>query len=339
MNYKYVIKRQSFIITISILIMTVFLIGTTYALFNQLDKSDNNQVVTLGTLIINYSTASTTAQGNINPTSEENATGYNINLQNNGTLPMEYNIIVYTDSDNEVSHDLIKVKLDEDAEVYLSELEKIDETKTGNESRYIIGTDTIAEKNASGDSKNYIIKTWIDDTLADNTINNKKISVKVKIEGIVAGSEKNGYYYWKESNTYANTIAPTTVTNNYSSLVTTGVISALLRTKFVNDTPVLHAACLYYNDNLFCIDYDYWKSIVDSTESNSTNGSIVKKALERDMGKALGVRRTSCNSGPGIASCHFGSSYCSSKPNGNVYCGISTDKCDVSEAGSAHCNE
>ena len=55
MNYKKTIKRQTVIIALSVIVMSVVLISSSLALFNNQAKSTNAQVVTSGTLVIDYS--------------------------------------------------------------------------------------------------------------------------------------------------------------------------------------------------------------------------------------------------------------------------------------------
>ena len=70
MNYKSILKKQSFIIGISIFAMLTLLIGTSYAIFSQIKSSTNTQVLSAGTLNITY-TGGTTISGSMVPMSDE----------------------------------------------------------------------------------------------------------------------------------------------------------------------------------------------------------------------------------------------------------------------------
>ena len=191
MNYKDIIKRQSLIIVISIVVMSVILLGTSYAIFNQADSSTNNQVVTSGTLVIDYSLSDSQAliSGDVVP--EDIDTGFKIRINNTGTLPMEYNILLYTTDTNEVAHSNIKVQLDNGEEKFLNTFPKTTETQNEtnmNQIIYIIGTSSVEAQNATdSDEKEHDVKVWLD--TEDESIIGQHMGVKARVEGIVRGSE------------------------------------------------------------------------------------------------------------------------------------------------------
>jgi len=201
MNYKGIIKKQSFIIAISIIVMAIILIGSSYALFTNSSQSTQNQVVESGTLIIDYSSSTgVTNTGDENneiiPKTDsemESEDGYNINITNTGTLPMSYNLIIYTGSTNGVPHSSIKVQLDSGEIKVLSSLTRTSQTASQtdmNSIRYILGSSTVAAANDNDDSdvKNHNIKVWIDDEASEDIIG-ENIQVLVSVEGIVEDSE------------------------------------------------------------------------------------------------------------------------------------------------------
>ena len=76
--------------------MAVILLGSSYALFNGKSQSTNNQVITAGTLVVDYSSSNvTTTTGELTPQSESEANTYTISVNNTGTLPVAYNILIY----------------------------------------------------------------------------------------------------------------------------------------------------------------------------------------------------------------------------------------------------
>jgi predicted ribosomally synthesized peptide with SipW-like signal peptide len=166
MNYKDIIKKQSLLIVISIVVMSVILLGTSYALFNQTDSSTNNQVVTSGTLVVDYSASDSEALASDSIMPEEIDKGFKIRINNTGTLPMEYNILLYTTLDNQVPHSNIKVQLDDGEAKFLNTFTKTPETqnKTNiNEIVYIIGTSSVdAQNQTDSDQKTHDIKVWLD---------------------------------------------------------------------------------------------------------------------------------------------------------------------------------
>ncbi|MBR1416843.1 MAG: hypothetical protein IJ572_03400 [Bacilli bacterium] len=192
MNYKSMIKKQSFIIALSIILMTLVLIGASYALFGSLNKSRTEQVVTSGSLIVDYTQGTgTTLTGEIIPEEDETAaasTGYEIKVTNTGTLPMKYDILIYTGEENELPHENIKVKLDDDEIKALSTLTKTSETssETLNNIKYILKGDlTVSASGDYGDVKTHVVRVWIDKTSQESIVDSK-FQLKVKVEGVVA---------------------------------------------------------------------------------------------------------------------------------------------------------
>ena len=66
MNYKKLFKRETKVIAYVVIALTLIVIGTSYALFLQVNNNRDNQVVTAGSLVIEY------AKGNV-VTVDENA--------------------------------------------------------------------------------------------------------------------------------------------------------------------------------------------------------------------------------------------------------------------------
>ncbi len=188
MNYKDIIKKQTFIISISVIVMALILIGTSFALFNDTGKSTTTQIITGGTFNLDYSASSITTQtGNITPQSESDANSYILRINNTGSLDSDYNILIYTSATNEVEHSNIKVKIDSEAAKTLSSLTKTKATASEtdkNKIRYILKTDSVEH----GVNKSHTIKVWIDEN-ADESIIGQAIGVDMSVEGVVEGSE------------------------------------------------------------------------------------------------------------------------------------------------------
>ena len=188
MNYKETIKKQSVIISLSVIVMAIVLIGTSFALFNDTGKSTNTQAVTGGTFNLSYSSSViTTKTGEVMPESESDATSYTLAVSNSGSLDAQYNIVIYTTADNTLEHSNIKVKIDSDPAVTLSSLTKTSATASQtniNNIRYILKTPTISASN----SASHTIKVWVDENAPDSAVG-KTIGVDMYVEGIVAGSE------------------------------------------------------------------------------------------------------------------------------------------------------
>ena len=193
MNYKEIIKKQSFIITASVIVMAIILLGTSYALFANRDNSDT-QVVSSGTLIVSYSgTTITTVGGSdsteIEPIAEstvDTQDPYIIKVKNNGTLAMKYNIVIYTTSSNTLPHSYYAIKYKDNGEYTskqsLTALPKVDNTITNmNEIKYKLNTEPLIIN--PGVERTHEIKLWVDEDTADDTMDDKVANIKIMVEG------------------------------------------------------------------------------------------------------------------------------------------------------------
>ena len=200
MNYKNIIKKQSFIITASIIVMALILLGSSYALFTNVNNS-SQQVVSSGTLQISYEGSAITTVGGtdgsgnlveIEPLAESDVTAqdpYKIVVSNTGTLAMSYNIIIYTDTTNTLPHSYLSLKIKENGSygetISLTSLPKVDDTKTAlNEIKYkLTSTPFTIEPNASATHELYL---WLDEAKSDEDISDKIANVKIVVEGEAA---------------------------------------------------------------------------------------------------------------------------------------------------------
>ena len=175
-------------ITISVIVMAVILIGTSFALFNDSGKSTSNQVVSAGTFNLDYSASVINTQtGDVEPSDETGATSYSLSVNNTGSLNADYNIILYTSTSNVIPHSNIKVKIDSDPVQTLSALTKTSATASEtnmNNIRYVLKTPTV---NASA-TNTHIIKVWVDENIDDSYVGSA-IGVSMLVEGVVAGTE------------------------------------------------------------------------------------------------------------------------------------------------------
>ena len=127
MNYKAIIKRQSTVIAVAVICLTLATIGASYALFFQVETNSNNQVVTAGTLGVSYGSGSSSiTTTKLEPMSDDEAllsstmTG-TIYVENKGSLPALYEVSIGDDiesfnarddkSDNDklLSHEYLRI--------------------------------------------------------------------------------------------------------------------------------------------------------------------------------------------------------------------------------------
>ncbi len=138
MNYKHNIKKQSYIIAISAILLALVITGTSYALFFQVDSNSKNQIVETGSLSVTYGANSTaiTATELVPMTDtealESSTLVSTIYVENKGTLPAEYVIKIgndvdsfqkrdgYSAEDKLLSHDYIKVAVYQNGEMIIN---------------------------------------------------------------------------------------------------------------------------------------------------------------------------------------------------------------------------
>lgn len=109
MNYKNVWKRETKVIAYVVIALTLVVIGSSYALFFQVNNNRDNQVVTAGTLTVEYAKGNTiTVDENDTKNClapQEDATGsstggckFTLSVTNTGTLPMQYDLLIYNNT-------------------------------------------------------------------------------------------------------------------------------------------------------------------------------------------------------------------------------------------------
>lgn len=200
MNFSEVIKKQTAIIAISIIGLSVVLIGTSYALFFKVDKSET-QTVKTGTLEITSAGGTKIDEAvygtGVYPIPEaDTAThkSYTFNINNSGTLPSKYNITLYhnptyfsTAERKATAIDLrfIKVRLDNGTIYKIGDLPTINENGVSNPTtfdlKYVLAENLTI---ASGANTSHTIEVWISDDAEDDIVD-KAISIKIGINGEV----------------------------------------------------------------------------------------------------------------------------------------------------------
>ena len=127
-----VLKRQTLIITITVITLCIGLLGVSYAVFFSVDDGKNQQVTT-GDLVIQFQEdTETITTATVPQTDEEgtNTNGYTFSVTNNGSLPMIYDIYLYDDPEAKsddvtmIPHEDLRVQLDGGDIHFLSELEE-----------------------------------------------------------------------------------------------------------------------------------------------------------------------------------------------------------------------
>lgn len=204
MNYKNIFKRETKVIALVVICLTLVVIGASYALFMKVNHNQNNQVVTAGSLEITYdykNLIAVDANGEaacLLPQSDSEArTGgckVTLSIANKGTLPMEYSLLIYDDtaslpSGGElVSHSLIRHSLNKGYTV----ANKTETVTTGKalselatkDSKKVLETSVIE----SGETIEFSLNIWISDSATTDIID-KYVYLKLDVTGTVFENE------------------------------------------------------------------------------------------------------------------------------------------------------
>ena len=183
MNYASIIKKQSAIIAVSVFVMVIGIIGTSYALFMKVDQSEE-QTVQSGSLVMQLSPydGSTVISSNNTPIGDNEGMltkGYSFSVTNNGTLPITYYIALYNNPDDtstKLDYKYIKVSLDNGTPFLLSSI-----TSKDSSGRSILKQGISLAPNKY-DTHN--IKVWIDEDTPESEIG-KSLSLKIYAYGEV----------------------------------------------------------------------------------------------------------------------------------------------------------
>ena len=195
MDLMKMFKRQTFIITVSIIGLSVVLLGTSYALFFRTNQSTQDQVVSTGTLLIDIPNPQARLASDLYPKTESETDSndeYTFTVRNTGTLPTKYEVIIYNDGDenlnNAIEHEYLMVSFDGGTASSLEDLPRTADTvdiTNENNIKYILSSNnTLAPSGESGSSATHTIKIWLDVNAPSSTIN-KDINLEIAVNGEV----------------------------------------------------------------------------------------------------------------------------------------------------------
>ena len=202
MNFKNILKRETKVIAIVVICLTLVVIGSSYALFLQVDNNTNNQVVEAGSLTVTYSNGNTvtvdsTEDGNcLLPQSDSAATTngckFTLSIRNTGTLPMKYNLLIYNNTSGApsgatfVNHSLIKYSLKKQYTV-AAKTETVTSSATLSSVPAYSSTKKTLETNTinAGETITFSLNIWIDEN-ATTSIIDQYVYLKLDVVGQVA---------------------------------------------------------------------------------------------------------------------------------------------------------
>lgn len=183
MKVKDIIKKQTTVIALAVVLVVVAAIGISYAVFFMVKENSDNQVITAGTLRVTVDGISKLTLSN--PTTDDVgivSTPVNYTVKNtDSNLPAAYDIYIYENSDNTMDLSKVKVSIGGSATtgatpvVLNSIADKMVENGT---TYYKIKSGTLAAK-ASGTTE--YLRLWIDEDLLPGEVTNVNVSLSLYI--------------------------------------------------------------------------------------------------------------------------------------------------------------
>ena len=176
-------KRQLLVTLFSILGVTIISLGSAYAVFTSVSKSEDYNVIKVGTLNIDFGSESNTI--NLSggyPVSDEEGVKlepYIFTISNTGTLSADYEVFIQDDqnmidedncSSNQLNKDYIRYKLDTGSPANLSSIAG---------SNYKIASGSLK----TGESVTYTLYVWIREGVGNDVLN-KHYHGKIVVNGV-----------------------------------------------------------------------------------------------------------------------------------------------------------
>ena len=184
MKIKDIIKKQTTIIAIAVILVTIAVIGVSYALFFSVNKNKEDQVITAGNLAL---TVSGLTAGQISDTMSEteglasNPITYTVE-NTSSNLPASYSLYVYGGLEEEgkpantIPLESIMFSTDGTTAKKLVDQESVQ--TDNNQTAYLIDSGTIAAK-STDPSKS--LRIWIDESLLSSEIDAGNLNLQLYI--------------------------------------------------------------------------------------------------------------------------------------------------------------
>lgn len=184
MKVKDIIKKQTTVIALAVVLVVVAALGVSYAVFFDVKTNKNNQVITAGTLKLTMTNANALEL----TTPMDDADGlktaaFTYTVKNtDSNLPASYKVYVYADSSNAIDLANIRVSLDGTTVKSLTSLPTGTCTDESNNSYTCYQIDT-NDLNASESATSKNVRVWISEDSAEMT--DKNLSLYLHINGEV----------------------------------------------------------------------------------------------------------------------------------------------------------
>ena len=207
---KKILKSEAFISVIIVFVLALGIIGTSYALYMDVDKDTDYQLVTVGDLSIGFDNGDNTINlTNMTPTEDEIAIKQTDNIfsfyiYNTGTYTADYTIKLETIDGNEVDTNYINYQICKDNANNCKDINTLSNTVNN-----IINEDILApkkENDKTNPSVYYFLRIWINNQYKSDVA--KTIKLKVVIDA------KNANGNIDNNNTLVNKIINNNKINN-----------------------------------------------------------------------------------------------------------------------------
>lgn len=183
MKIKDIIKKQTTIIAIAVILVTITVIGISYAIFFDVKTNSKDQVITAGTLKLTVADVNAlTLKEPMSTADGLKSSPVSYTVRNtDSNLPATYSLYVYAGSGNSIPLSSIKISTDGNATSGSTSktLTSIQETIVeGGTTYYRIDTGNL-NAGASGTTK--YIRIWIDEELVADEISNGKLNLQLYV--------------------------------------------------------------------------------------------------------------------------------------------------------------
>lgn len=198
-SVRKVFTRQLIITVVTVFVLAIVIMGSSYALFMDVDTSAQDNVYTSGDLVVVFNDKSGESANTINnpsliPMSNESALRqtnniYTFTITNTGTLPMKYDVLLndvkeYADS-NLLSHEYIKYQLCINNTTNCTIIRKLS----------TVEDNIIYQSNLqAGGQTIYYLRVWVSDENIPNDAQDKEVHLEVNVNGISANESYLAYY-------------------------------------------------------------------------------------------------------------------------------------------------
>ena len=183
MKIKDIIKKQTTIIAIAVILVTLTVIGISYAIFFDVRRNTNDQIITAGTLQLTVS-GITALKVNAPMTESEGLTSSPITytIENTASdLPAAYYLYIYAGSTNTIPLTAIKISIDGNATSGSTStvLGNISETLNENSTTYYqIDSGNVP---AGSSSSTQYLRIWVDESLLTDEIESGTLDLQLYV--------------------------------------------------------------------------------------------------------------------------------------------------------------